>query len=318
MTDRNSVNARGASRLLMASGALVREISFGTQPPGELNFSWDGLTDSGAAALQQAYEFLRRLENFIQAIRDRQTHDLPTDSIDRARLCLAMGYASWDELLGDLNAHRDAVTREFDAVAFREREHADQRGQKLTDLWDAAAPAETWEEALRAAGFAHADTIAKKIAAFAAAPSTRQADKESSRRLRTFIPELLQRIGETGDPVTAISRVLAMVEKILRRSAYIALLNENPAVLSRLVNLCERSAYIAGQIALYPVLLDELLDPSVQSSPLTLEEQDSELSARLADCPPGDSEAQIAALGQFQRANSSAWRSRISLARCPS
>jgi glutamate-ammonia-ligase adenylyltransferase len=262
-----------------------------------------GLSANSAAALRDAYVFLRRLENFIQAIRDRQTHDLPADDTDRARLCLAMGFANWDELLAVLNEHRDVVTREFEAVAFRDREHADKPGQKLAELWDAAAPAEAWQEALRIGGISHADTVAKKIAAFAAGPAARHADKESRRRLRTFIPELLRRIAAAKDPVTAVTRVLALVEKILRRSAYIALLNENPAVLMRLVSLCERSAYIAGQIALYPVLLDELLDPSVQSSPLTLEEQDRELTARLAECPPDDSEAQISVLGQFQRAN---------------
>ncbi len=51
------------------------------------------------------------------------------------------------------------------------------------------------------------------------------------------------------------------------------------------------------------MLLDELLDPSVGSSPLMLEELDAELDARLAECDADDSEAQIAVLGHFQRAN---------------
>jgi glutamate-ammonia-ligase adenylyltransferase len=117
------------------------------------------------------------------------------------------------------------------------------------------------------------------------------------------MPELLLHIRDSADPVTVLVRVLALVEKILRRSAYIALLNENTQVLARLVALCERSAYIAGEIARYPVLLDELLDPSVHSSPLVTDELDAELRDRLGDCPADDSEAQMAALGQFQRAN---------------
>ncbi|MGR9093331.1 MAG: [protein-PII] uridylyltransferase family protein, partial [Gammaproteobacteria bacterium] len=44
-----------------------------------------GLSAEGAAGLQQAYRFLRRLENFIQAMHDRQTHDLPKDDMDRSR-----------------------------------------------------------------------------------------------------------------------------------------------------------------------------------------------------------------------------------------
>jgi glutamate-ammonia-ligase adenylyltransferase len=263
----------------------------------------DGLNEHVAKTLEDAYVFLRRLENFIQAIRDRQTHDLPIAEADQHRLCLAMGFADWDGLLNDLDQHRNGVTREFEAIAFRSRGNDDIPQRRLNELWEAAASREEWSAALRKDGFAHADLIAEKVATFAAAPATRQIDTISRRRLQAFIPELLLRVRDTTDPVTALVRVLALAEKILRRSAYLALLNENSQVLTRLVDLCERSAYIADQIARYPVLLDELLDPSVRSSPLTLAELDAELSERLGDCPAGDSEEQMSALGQFQRAN---------------
>jgi glutamate-ammonia-ligase adenylyltransferase len=262
-----------------------------------------GLSESSAQSLREAYLFLRRLENFIQAIRDRQTHDLPADGIDRTRLCFAMGYADWSELIAALDAHRGDVTREFEAIAFRERESGDEPRHRLSELWEKAEPVEKWCEALRQQDFAHADVIARKVAGFAAAPGTRHADTVSRNRLQTFMPELLRKIRAAADPVIALERVLALAEKILRRSAYLALLNENPAVLTRLVELCERSAYIADEITRYPVLLDELLDPSVHSSPLTLDELHQELSERLDACPAGDSEAQMAVLGQFQRAN---------------
>ena len=69
------------------------------------------------------------------------------------------------------------------------------------------------------------------------------------------------------------------------------------------MSLCEQSSYIADEIARYPVLLDELLEPTVHSSPLALEELDDELAARLEECEADDTEAQISVLGQFQRAN---------------
>jgi len=49
-----------------------------------------GLEEAAVGRLRDAYVFLRRLENFIQAIRDQQVHDLPTDKADRDRLCVAM------------------------------------------------------------------------------------------------------------------------------------------------------------------------------------------------------------------------------------
>jgi glutamate-ammonia-ligase adenylyltransferase len=263
-----------------------------------------GLDAPEADALADAYRFLRRVENFIQAIRDRQTHDLPKEDTDRGRLCLAMGFASWEALLDRLDEIRRIVSDAFDAIAFRENGDSGEAPQlRLAELWKSAAAAELWVEALQQQGFAQAEPIAKQLAAFAAAPATRQVDAEAGKRLQVFMPQLVLQIRDCGSPETALARVLGIVEKVLRRSAYLALLNENARVLSRLVSLCEQSAYIADEIARYPVLLDELLDPTVHSSPLALEQLDAELAERLAECDPDDTEAQISTLGQFQRAN---------------
>lgn len=78
-----------------------------------------GLSRTAADQLLSAYRFLRKLENFIQAIRDQQSHDLPADKLDRARLSLAMGYSSLKKLSADVARYRQDVTRQFDAIAFR-------------------------------------------------------------------------------------------------------------------------------------------------------------------------------------------------------
>ena len=44
------------------------------------------------AQLTEAYLVLRKAENALQMIRDQQTHTLPEDSLDRARLALIMGF----------------------------------------------------------------------------------------------------------------------------------------------------------------------------------------------------------------------------------
>ena len=263
-----------------------------------------GLDGPEADALADAYRFLRRAENFIQAIRDRQTHDLPADPVDRARLCLAMGFADWAALLARMDEVRRTVADAFEAIAFREvrDDPVEAPRLRLAELWEGAACREGWQQALDEQGFAHAGELAKQLAAFATAPATRQIDAVAGERLARFMPELILQVRACDAPAIALARVLGIVERILRRSSYIALLNENARVLSRLLDLCERSRYIAEEIARYPVLLDELLDPSVHSSPLTLAELETELGNRLAQCDD-DTEAQISTLGQFQRAN---------------
>lgn len=265
----------------------------------------EGFDESDADVLKDAYHFLRRLENFIQAIRDRQTHDLPTDTEDQARLCLAMGHTDWAALLADLDQHRSNVTRQFDAIAFRDHSSdPDEHLQKsLADTWESGAEYAVWLQLLGEAGFDQADEIATRLVAFLNAPATRQIDSIARRRLQKFIPLLLRLLKESARPLTALERVIALLEKVLRRSAYLALLNENRQVMARLVELCERSTFIAQQIERFPVLLDELLDPSIYSTRMTQDELLVELEQRLASASAGDSEAQMAVLGQFQRAN---------------
>ncbi len=267
-----------------------------------------GISDGDARQLRAAYEFLRRLENFIQALRDQQTHDLPQDAADRARLGLAMGYADWDALRADLDSHRRNVTRQFEAIAFRGREDdGDSVQPQFTMLWERSAAAGDWSEAFTAAGFADAGQLAAELAAFASAASIQQLGTTARQRVQEFMPQLLQLVGQCNAPAITLTRVLGVVRNILRRSAYIALLNENQQVLQRFVQLCEQSAYVAGQLERYPVLLDELLDPRSFSAEASRDELEAELAAelaeRLARIDADDSEAQMTALSQFQRAN---------------
>jgi glutamate-ammonia-ligase adenylyltransferase len=79
------------------------------------------LTAADVEPLMAAYDFLRRAENFIQGIRDQQTHELPANPVDRARLCVGMKCKDWAEFTGQLQVHRANVAKQFEKIAFRER-----------------------------------------------------------------------------------------------------------------------------------------------------------------------------------------------------
>ncbi len=264
-----------------------------------------GLAAEEAASLADAYRFLRRLENFIQAIRDQQTHELPADATDRARLCLAMGYPDWGALVADLETHRAEVARQFDKIAPRQsaRDAGDGLGARLGRLWDENAGVPQWAECLGDEGFPDAAALAERIAAFANAPALQRIDATARERLQRFIPKLLLEIRASDAPRVALKRILEVAEQVLRRSAYLALLNENRRVMSRLVDLCGRSAFIAERIARHPVLLDELLDPRIYSAGISRNEAEADLRARLAVTPADDEEEQMDILARFQQAN---------------
>ncbi|MBN1282289.1 MAG: hypothetical protein JXA24_00770 [Proteobacteria bacterium] len=73
----------------------------------------------GARTLSEAYSFLRRLENMLQADGDRQTHTLPEDERSLAALGRRMGFrgeAPSATLDAELSRHRKAVSRLFYAL----------------------------------------------------------------------------------------------------------------------------------------------------------------------------------------------------------
>ena len=262
-----------------------------------------GLDRSTVKRLRDAYVFLRRLENFIQAMRDQQVHDLPRDATDRERLCVAMGYADWATLLRDLDGHRRNVTHEFEAIAFRggDIDTHDERERRFEALWTSGASAAEWEREF--SDQEDATALAESLAAFQHDPSTLKIDAISSERLQRFMPRLISLVVQCHEPLLALERTLAVVNRILRRSAYVSLLNENLLATRRLVQLCESSSYVAAQIARYPVLLDELLEPRIETERIEKAEFEAELATRFAHLQESDSEARMEALAQYQRAN---------------
>ncbi|MBT8088504.1 MAG: bifunctional [glutamate--ammonia ligase]-adenylyl-L-tyrosine phosphorylase/[glutamate--ammonia-ligase] adenylyltransferase [Gammaproteobacteria bacterium] len=260
-----------------------------------------GLSKQGATALRAAYRFLRRLENFIQGIRDQQTHDLPADDADRQRLALAMNYADWSELLVDLDRHRAAITEQFEQIAFRDDQRDTPFQQRAARAWESGRGMQHWLDLLQDADYPDAAEIARLIASFAEAPATQQVDSVSGERMQRFVPKLLAAIRQVESPGIALARVLTVVEGVLRRSAYISLLNENTAALQRLVDLCARSRYVSDWLARYPVLLDELLDPSILSGEVTKRDIEADLRQRLDMAALQDSEERMQVISQFQR-----------------
>ncbi|MDJ0700240.1 MAG: bifunctional [glutamate--ammonia ligase]-adenylyl-L-tyrosine phosphorylase/[glutamate--ammonia-ligase] adenylyltransferase [Woeseiaceae bacterium] len=263
-----------------------------------------GLHRQAAIELLHAYEFLRRLENFIQAIRDQQTHDVPSDPVDRARLCVAMHSWDWQALESALEQHRDHVSRQFDEIAIRgqDRDAADSPVTLVNDLWDRRASASEWQELFDNEGLADAAEMGERLHRFARVRAARQLDETARKRLLRFLPRMVAKLSENEQPLLALDRTLDVVESVLRRSAYLSLLNENRAALARLVELCGRSVYIAEQLERHPALLDELLDHRAFAGAVTKEFLQSALDDRMARQAGSDTEDEVAELARYQRA----------------
>ncbi len=259
------------------------------------------LTEDTRDALIAAYRFLRLLENRLQMLRDAQTQQLPADPLERARLAHGMGEPDWAALLRRLQAHRDRVSQEFDdLLAPRERSaQPDALVAYWRQLRDDTGRAADGTDALVAAGFAQAEDVDHALRDFARAPGVRELSDAARVRLDRLMPALLAAVAVSAEPLLALRRLLAMLQAILRRTSYLALLDEQPAALSRLIDVLARSARLGERLAAHPLLLDELLDMRV-AGPLPRAEE------FVAACDTAlqqeDSEAALLALNEARQA----------------
>ncbi|WP_093283499.1 bifunctional [glutamate--ammonia ligase]-adenylyl-L-tyrosine phosphorylase/[glutamate--ammonia-ligase] adenylyltransferase [Pseudoxanthomonas sp. CF125] len=211
-------------------------------------------------ALIHAYRFLRKLENRLQMLRDAQTHALPENALDRARIARGLGYQDWSALNAALAVQRERVAAEFSQLlAPRQR---DATPDVLTAYWR-ALPGAGDAEALAAAGFVDPASADAALRDFANSSGVLGLSDGARARLDRVLPALLEGAARSSQPDAAVKRLLVLLRAILRRASYLALLDEQPSALNRLVDVVARSALLAERLALYPLLLDELLDTRV-------------------------------------------------------
>jgi len=252
------------------------------------------------AELIAAYLELRKAENALQMMRDEQTHALPEDPLDRARLALSMGLKDWPGTAARLESTLDKVAAQFDALLFGtpDAQRRDDDGVAWLDSDDAKI-----EEELAGSGFPSGEiaAVAANLEAYRHAAPYRRLDEAGHRRLYVILARLLKLAAQHAAPAIVVQRVLRVLEAIGTRASYLALLKEQPAALDRLIDVCAISGFLSRQIADFPLLLDELIDAKAFDELPSRQGFTLELAARTERLPPGDPERQVEALRQFQK-----------------
>ena len=250
--------------------------------------------------LQQAYAFLRRVENRLQAWADQQTHHLPEAELAKQRLAFTMGYSDWDALAQELARHTDAVSRQFAQVfgsaAEPESTHAD-----LGETWRGDPSEDRALSLLVEYGFETPARAWNRLRALKTGFSYRTMSPRGRERLDGLIPRVLEAVRITPQPTATLERILNLLETIARRSVYLALLTDQPAALAQLVKLCAASGWISHHLSRYPLLLDDLLNPAVLYAPLDRRQLAAELDLQLARIPADDAEEMLNALRYFKQ-----------------
>ncbi|WP_417345331.1 bifunctional [glutamate--ammonia ligase]-adenylyl-L-tyrosine phosphorylase/[glutamate--ammonia-ligase] adenylyltransferase [Ferrimonas sp.] len=246
--------------------------------------------------LLEGYRFLRRLENLLQALDDKQTQTLPDSNDDQLRLALSMGFEEWGSLRQALAEHMENIHLVFKETIGGDEQEEEELGE-LPALWQHPDP--DVEEILQESGLDAA--LAEPLMQCRSEFARRTIGPRGRDTLDKLMPRLLGELAGKQNQPELLSRVMKVVGTILTRTTYLELLLENPAARQQLVRLCSASPWIADQLAAYPILLDELIDPMSLYQVLPPDGYAAGLREFLMRVPEEDLEQQMEALRQFKQ-----------------
>jgi len=273
--------SRGGIREIEFIVQLLQVVRGGQFPELRIRATLDALqhlTHAGlmapetADALARAYVFLRRVEHRIQYLDDQQTHTLPTADADLAWIAATLGFASSSTFLAELDAQRERVAQEFDALlGGGQSSKCAQKGCcGKTRAHDSSAP----DMPPGAHVVLSFDTVlerfppelAERLAAWREHPRVLALRDEALARLL----QLLQRTGQWLDEgritADAALRQIDWMDPLLRRESYLALLLERPSAHERLLHVLGAARWPARYLIRHPGVIDELAGPGLLES----------------------------------------------------
>ncbi|WP_100656495.1 bifunctional [glutamate--ammonia ligase]-adenylyl-L-tyrosine phosphorylase/[glutamate--ammonia-ligase] adenylyltransferase [Alteromonas flava] len=255
------------------------------------------------------YYFLRKVEHCLQQVDDQQTQQLPTTVNEQARIVAMLRQTDWNALYASINAAQKRINSYFHQLMETPEEAIDKADPLYAlseDLWTVELSAEEWQQllspymssALISDLFTHCQHLSQRLTKIPM--GQRGADV-----FNRLMPAILFDILSVPSQQYAMQQIVAILCSIAGRTAYLDLLLENPPARQQLLFLTGQSAWIGEQIARFPMLLDELLDPSyLAHRPTTIaairDELQSQLQQSMLRIDPDDLEAVMNAWRQFK------------------
>ena len=245
-----------------------------------------------ARGLKNNYLYLRRVEQYLQIFDDQQTQTLPDDELNQQRLNVLLKQGNFDSAIEKIEQVMAQIHNEFIQVIGEETEPLDTCEGAFISTWDHGdvsflnEPREEWQTPLHD---------------FKQRLSKAKVGNRGRDILDKLMPALLKQLNDFNATASAFTTVCQILNKIISRTAYLELLYENPGTLKQLVLLCCHSKWIGEHISLYPILLDELIDPAVLYKPTPLTAYKDEIRQYFLRIEHDDLEQQMEALRQFKQ-----------------
>lgn len=212
--------------------------------------------------MQDAYLFYRKLENALQTYADHQTHSLPLNIRAQTYVLQVMGFANLEQLQRKLHQYQRIVSRTFRTIL--KFHHAYESEHRLLDnqiaqVWLGHVESNMAINLLASLGIDAPERCYHMIQAFRNAPKCRRLSQVARIRLDRFMVRLLNELVNVKNTDVVLLSIIQLLENIVGRSAYLALLTENHIAVRELLFWFSKSSFIASLLVNHPFLLDVLI-----------------------------------------------------------
>jgi glutamate-ammonia-ligase adenylyltransferase len=240
------------------------------------------IDEAARAELDEAYVFLRMVEHRLQMVRDEQTHTMPRDPGELARIGRLMGYADAAVFEAELRGRLERVARRYSEL-FRDAPDLSEGTGSLVFTGGEDDPATL--ETIRRLGFAEPANVTDTVRGwhfgrFAAMRST--AAREA---LTEITPALLQAFSRAGNPDNGLRAFDKLLRALPAGAQLFALLRNNRELLDMLATILGAAPGLAEVFGRRPHVVDALLEPGAAGEAYSLAVLTERLAARLADAP---------------------------------
>jgi len=253
--------------------------------------------------LADNYRFLRRLENILQELEEKQTQQLPEDKLIQSNIADLMGFAQWNDFTLVLNNVFLKTNEHFNALFSEEKNQVIQQDDFYLSLWEGHISSDSFQEKLQNFTDENIEKIIDRLDRFRCSASIVNLSAKGAKRLRNFMPALLEICLKVSDPVKTVNSLITVLKAILKRTAYLELLSENLPILQHFVDLVSRSEWIVDRLSNYPILFDELLYPNSLYEPLQTGDLKNELQQIILRIDENDEEQILDAVRRFKQTN---------------
>ncbi len=226
------------------------------------------LTAADSARLADAYRFLREIEHRLQMENNLQTHTIPSNHHSQQRLARLLGLANrraFDQVHKEI---RRDVQRIFDRL-FRAETGASLKLSPFPAQFDGAT--DEWKEILRAHGFRDVEKAFRVLREFVEGPGYVHVSPRTSELALGLVPKLFGECGKPkakgakparrnlSDPDRVVTRLDTFIGAYGARATLFELWHANPDIFELLVQLFDRSEFLAELAIRTPDLVDELV-----------------------------------------------------------